>query len=120
MKKKREFLKGDIYYCDLGKNENSEQGGIRPVLIVQNDYGNKYSPTTIVCAITSQEKKKNLPTHIKLNVEDIDRLKKNSIVLIEQIMTIDKDKLKDYVGSIDDLTIMKVENALQISFGMFN
>lgn len=119
MEKKHEILKGDIYYCDLGKNENSEQGGVRPVLIVQNNYGNKYSPTTIVCAITSQEKK-NLPTHIKLNIEDIDKLKKNSIVLTEQIMTIDKNKLKDYVGSIDDLTMMKVENALNISFGMFS
>lgn len=115
---KREVLKGDIYYCDLGKNKNCEQGGIRPVLVLQNNYGNKYSSTTIVCAITSKPKNP-LPTHIKLNAEDIDQLKKDSIILTEQIKTIDQSTLKSYVGSIDDFTMMKVENALNISFGMF-
>lgn len=116
---KREILQGDIYYADLSPVLHSEQGGIRPVLIVQNNYGNKYAPTVIVCAITSQINKAKLPTHIKLGAENFDFLKKDSVILTEQIRTIDKKRLRDYIGSVDDLTMMKVENALQISFGMF-
>lgn len=117
---KKEVLKGDIYYCDLSPALNCEQGGIRPVLIVQNNQGNKYSPTTIACAITSQIKKAKLPTHVKLSAEDIEKLKKDSIVMTEQVRTIDKNRLREYVGSIDGNTLIKVENALNISFGMFS
>lgn len=116
---KREILKGDIYYADLSPVLHSEQGGIRPVLVVQNNYGNKYSPTIIVCAITSQINKAKLPTHIRLEKEQFEFLKKDSVIMTEQIRTIDRKRLRDYVGSIDDFTMMKVENALNISFGMF-
>lgn len=116
---KREFLKGQIYYCDLSPVIGCEQGGIRPVLVVQNNFDNKYSSNTVVCIITSQINKSKLPTHIKINAENIDKLKKDSVIMTEQIRTIDKKRLRDYVGRVDDTTMMKVENALQISFGMF-
>lgn len=117
---KNEILKGQIYYCDLSPSLHSEQGGIRPVLVVQNNMGNKYAPTTIVCAITSQINKAKLPTHVKLSAEDIERLKKDSVILTEQIRTVDRNRLRDYVGSVDDFTMLQVENALNISFGMFS
>jgi mRNA interferase MazF len=118
---KQEILKGDVYFCDLGESIYSEQKGKRPVLIVQNDFGNKYSPTTIVCPITSdKENKPKLPTHIKLCKEQFSFLKYDSIILTEQVRAIDKRRLKDCVGRIDDnVTMIKVENALQIGFGMF-
>ena len=109
--------RGDIYYADLSPVIGSEQGGIRPVLIVQNDIGNKYSPTVIAAAITSQKDKTKLPTHIEINAENCG-LAKNSIVLLEQIRTIDKKRLKEKIGCLDEGLMEKVNEALGISFGI--
>ena len=108
--------RGDMYYADLSPVVGSEQGGIRPVLIVQNDVGNKYSPTVIAVAITSQLNKNKLPTHIEVNCQDYG-LSKDSVILAEQIRTIDKKRLKDRIGHIDNEIMNKVNNALGISFG---
>lgn len=116
---KREILRGQIYYADLGAAFNSEQSGVRPVLIIQNNVGNKYSPTTIVAAITSSQSKAKLPTHIELKASDVEGLNKDSIVLCEQIRTIDKKRLKEFRGQLDDYTMMEVSAAIQTSFGMF-
>lgn len=110
--------RGDMFYADLSPVVGSEQGGIRPVLIIQNDLGNKYSPTVIAAAITSQTNKAKLPTHIELG-ENTSGLKSNSVVLAEQIRTIDKSRLKEKIGHIDDNQIMnKLNNALGVSFGL--
>lgn len=109
--------RGDIYYADLSPVVGSEQGGIRPVLIVQNDVGNKFSPTVIAAAITSQREKSKLPTHIELNSE-LCGLSKDSVVLLEQIRTIDKRRLKEKMGVIDGNAINQVNRALSISFGL--
>lgn len=110
--------RGDMFYADLSPVVGSEQGGIRPVLIIQNDLGNKYSPTVIAAAITSQTNKAKLPTHIELG-ENTSGLKSNSVVLTEQIRTIDKSRLKEKIGHIDDATVMnKINNALGVSFGL--
>ena len=110
--------RGDMFYADLSPVVGSEQGGIRPVLIIQNDLGNKYSPTVIAAAITSQTNKTKLPTHIELG-ENTSGLKSNSVVLTEQITTIDKSRLKEKIGHIDDMQIMnKLNNALGFSFGL--
>ena len=110
--------RGDMFYADLSPVVGSEQGGIRPVLIIQNDLGNKYSPTVIAAAITSQTNKAKLPTHIELG-ENTSGLKSNSVVLAEQIRTIDKSRLKEKIGHIDDVQIMsKLNNALGVSFGL--
>ena len=110
--------RGDMFYADLSPVVGSEQGGIRPVLIIQNDLGNKYSPTVIAAAITSQTTKNKLPTHIEIESKDWG-LKNDSIVLTEQIRTIDKSRLKEKIGHIDDNNIMdKVNNALGVSFGL--
>ena len=109
--------RGDIYYADLSPVVGSEQGGIRPVLIVQNDIGNKYSPTVIAAAITSQTGKSSLPTHIELDSLNCG-LAQNSIVLLEQIRTIDKKRLKERMGQLDDTSMFKVNHALQVSFGL--
>lgn len=114
---KREILKGDIYYADLSPTLNCEHGGVRPVLVVQNNNGNKYAPTTIVCAITSQINTAKLPTHVKLNTDDVNNLKKDSVVLTEQVRTINKERLQKYIGNLDDLTMLKVRKALFTSFG---
>lgn len=111
--------RGDIYYADLSPVIGSEQGGVRPVLIVQNDIGNKYSPTVIAAAITSQTGKTRLPTHIKLNAEKCG-LAKDSVVLLEQIRTLDKKRLKERMGTLDDGAMVKVNEALFISFGLEN
>jgi len=112
--------RGDMFYADLSPVVGSEQGGIRPVLIVQNDTGNKYSPTVIAAAITSQMNKNRLPTHIELGSEEFG-LKANSVVLTEQIRTIDKSRLKEKIGHIDDSRIMnKINNAIGVSFGLEN
>ena len=111
--------RGDIYYADLSPVIGSEQGGIRPVLIVQNDVGNKYSPTVIAAAITSQTGKTRLPTHIKLNAEKCG-LAKDSVVLFEQIRTLDKKRLKERMGTLDIGAMGKVNEALSISFGLEN
>ena len=110
--------RGDMFYADLSPVVGSEQGGVRPVLIIQNDLGNKYSPTVIAAAITSQTNKTKLPTHIELD-ENTKGLKSNSVVLTEQIRTIDKSRLKEKIGHIDDNTIInKLNNALGVSFGL--
>ena len=109
--------RGDIYYADLSPVVGSEQGGIRPVLIVQNDVGNRFSPTVIAAAITSQKDKARLPTHIQLNSTG-SGLAKDSIVLLEQIRTIDKKRLKEHMGRLDDHSMARVDEALQVSFGL--
>ena len=109
--------RGDIYYADLSPVIGSEQGGVRPVLIVQNDVGNKYSPTVIAAAITSQKEKNNLPTHIKLDAHNCG-LSKDSIVLLEQIRTIDKKRLRERMGALDGASMNQVDKALSISFGL--
>lgn len=109
--------RGDIYYADLSPVIGSEQGGIRPVLVVQNNVGNKYSPTVIIAAITSQLTKAKLPTHIELEKEKYN-LMKDSVVLLEQIRTLDKRRLKDKVGFIDELTMQRVDVAMMISLGI--
>ena len=108
--------RGDMFYADLSPVVGSEQGGIRPVLVIQNDTGNKYSPTVIVSAITSQMNKNKLPTHIELDSEEFG-LKADSVVLAEQIRTIDKSRLKEKIGHIDDNSIMnRVNNAIRYKF----
>ena len=109
--------RGDIIYADLSPVVGSEQGGIRPVLIVQNDIGNKYSPTVIVAAITSRINKAKMPTHIEIEGEK-HGLVKDSVILAEQIRTIDKRRLKERIGSIDDTIMDSIDNALKISFGI--
>jgi len=112
--------RGDIYYADLSPVVGSEQGGIRPVLIVQNDVGNKYSPTVIASAITSQLNKTKLPTHIELGQAEYFGLAKDSVVLAEQIRTIDKKRLKEKIGHLDDNLMKRVNDALGVSFGIKN
>lgn len=109
--------RGDIYYADLSPVVGSEQGGVRPVLIVQNDVGNKFSPTVIAAAITSQRDKNNLPTHIEVNAHDCG-LAKDSVVLLEQVRTIDKRRLKEKMGALDNNEMGKINQALSISFGL--
>lgn len=109
--------RGDIYYADLSPVVGSEQGGIRPVLIVQNDVGNRFSPTVIAAAITSQKDKARLPTHIQLRSTG-SGLARDSIVLLEQIRTLDKRRLKEHMGRLDDESMLRVDEALQISFGL--
>ena len=109
--------RGDIYYADLSPVVVSEQGGIRPVLVIQNDIGNKYSPTVIAAAITSQINKAKMPTHIELAAKDYG-LNKDSVILLEQIRTIDKRRLREKIGRIDDGLMASVNNALSISFGL--
>lgn len=109
--------RGDIYYADLSPVVGSEQGGVRPVLIVQNDIGNRFSPTVIAAAITSQHTKANLPTHITLNAVD-SGLARDSIVLLEQVRTIDKHRLKERMGKLDADSMHLVDRALSISFGL--
>ena len=109
--------RGDIYYADLSPVVGSEQGGVRPVLIIQNDVGNRYSPTVIAAAITSQQDKAKLPTHIKESADNCG-LSKDSIVLLEQVRTIDKQRLKERMGCLDDGSMTRVDQALSVSFGL--
>lgn len=109
--------RGDIYYADLSPVVGSEQGGIRPVLIVQNDVGNKYSPTIIISAITSQINKAKLPTHIEISSDEYG-LNKDSVILLEQVRTIDKKRLKEKIGHISDELMSRVNDGLMISFGL--
>lgn len=109
--------RGEIYYADLSPVVGSEQGGMRPVLIVQNDVGNKHSPTVIAAAITSKMDKAKLPTHIAVNASSCG-LAKNSVVLLEQIRTIDKTRLKERMGELDTGSMSAVNSALSISFGL--
>lgn len=109
--------RGEIYYADLSPVVGSEQGGVRPVLIVQNDVGNKFSPTVIAAAITSQRDKNNLPTHIEVDARNCG-LTRDSVVLLEQVRTIDKRRLKERMGSLDTDDMGKVNQALSVSFGL--
>lgn len=111
--------RGDIFYADLSPVIGSEQGGVRPVLIVQNDVGNKYSPTVIAAAITSQINKAKLPTHIEISAQEYG-LQKDSVILLEQIRTIDKKRLREKIGHLDDELMDKVNEAIGISFGLMD
>ena len=109
--------RGDIFYADLSPVIGSEQGGVRPVLIIQNDIGNKFSPTVIATAITSQINKAKMPTHIELDARNYG-LPKNSVILAEQIRTIDKMRLKQRISALDEETMSKVDQALLVSLGL--
>ena len=109
--------RGEIYYADLSPVVGSEQGGIRPVLIVQNDVGNKHSPTVIAAAITSQINKARLPTHIELSARSFG-LTKDSVILLEQIRTIDKKRLLERMGKLDEDVMSRVDEAIAVSFGL--
>lgn len=111
--------RGDVYYADLSPVIGSEQGGVRPVLVVQNDIGNRYSPTVIVSAITSQINKAKLPTHIEISSDDFS-LPKDSVVLLEQIRTIDKKRLKEKIGRFDRNLMVEVDDCLKISLGLID
>lgn len=111
--------RGEMYYADLSPVVGSEQGGVRPVLILQNDTGNKYSPTIIAAAITSKLDKARLPTHIEL-LGDSYGLQKNSVVLLEQIRTLDKRRLKEKIGALPQDTMKRVNDALLVSLGFMN
>ena len=109
--------RGDIYYADLSPVVGSEQGGIRPVLIVQNNVGNKFSPTVIAAAITSQINKAKMPTHIEIGAADYG-LSKDSVILLEQVRTIDKTRLKERIGHLNDHLMNRVNEAIEISLGL--
>ncbi|MBC7335161.1 MAG: type II toxin-antitoxin system PemK/MazF family toxin [Clostridia bacterium] len=109
--------RGDIFYAQLNPVVGSEQGGTRPVLIIQNDIGNQYSPTTIIAAITSQINKAKLPTHVEISAEK-SGLERDSVILLEQIRTIDKSRLKQKVAFLDEETMTKVNRAIEISLGL--
>ena len=109
--------RGEIYYADLSPVVGSEQGGVRPVLIIQNDVGNKYSPTVIAAAITSQVNKAKMPTHISLCSRSFG-LTKDSVVLTEQIRTLDKKRLREKMGTLDEANMRRIDEALAVSFGL--
>ncbi len=109
-----QIKRGDIFYADLSPVVGSEQGGIRPVMIIQNDVGNRHSPTVICAAITSKMNKAKLPTHVEVDASKY-QLVKNSVVLLEQLRTIDKQRLKDYICHVDKKLMMQVDEALKIS-----
>ena len=109
--------RGDIFYADLSPVVGSEQGGTRPVLIVQNDVGNRYSPTVIAAAITSQQNKARLPTHIEIEARTYG-LSKNSVVLLEQVRTLDKRRLRERMGCLDEKAMQRVDGAIAISLGL--
>ena len=111
--------RGDIFYADLSPVVGSEQGGVRPVLVVQSDVGNKYSPTIIVAAVTSQINKAKLPTHMEIGASEYG-LPKDSVILLEQIRTIDKKRLREKIGHSDEEMMRKVDEALLISFGLID
>lgn len=110
--------RGELYYADLNPVVGSEQGGVRPILVLQNDVGNKYSPTIIAAATTSRLTKAKLPTHIELTKEH-SPLAKNSIVLLEQIRTIDKSRIKEKIGELSPEIMQQIDNALLVSLGFF-
>ena len=111
--------RGDIFYADLSPVVGSEQGGVRPVLIIQNDVGNRYSPTVIAAAITSQRDKAKLPTHIEVAASSCG-LQKDSTVLLEQVRTIDKRRLRERMGELPVDTMANIDSALSISFGLID
>ena len=110
--------RGDVFYADLRPVVGSEQGGIRPVLIIQNDIGNKHSPTVICAAITSKMNKAKLPTHIELSSKKYDMVK-DSVILLEQLRTIDKQRLKDKVCHLDSQILVKIDKALEVSLELY-
>ena len=112
-----DIKRGELYYADLSPVVGSEQGGLRPVLIIQNDVGNKYSPTVIAAAITSRMGKARLPTHIDIHADKVG-LSKDSVVLLEQIRTLDKRRLKERMGHLDGAVMSRVDSAIAISFGL--
>ena len=114
-----EIKRGDLYYADLSPVIGSEQGGVRPVIVIQNNIGNKYSPTIIVAAITSQINKAKLPSHIEISANEYG-LSKDSVILLEQIRTIDKKRIREKIGCLDNNMMLKVDNGIQISLGLFN
>lgn len=114
-----EVKRGDVFYADLSPVIGSEQGGFRPVLVVQNDIGNRYSPTVIIAAITSKISKAKLPTHIELEAKNTG-LDKDSVILLEQIRTVDKKRLKDKITHLDEETMKRVNNGLNISLGLWD
>ena len=116
---KSDIKKGDIYYASLNPVVGSEQKGERPVVVIQNNLGNKYSPTVIIAAITSQINKAKLPTHIEISSSEYG-LNKDSVILLEQIRTIDKKRLREKIGYLDNKTMLKVNNGLQISLDLFS
>ena len=111
--------RGDIFYADLSPVVGSEQGGVRPVVVVQNDVGNKYSPTVVIAAITSQINKAKLPTHVKIRGSEFG-LPKNSVALLEQLRTIDKRRLRERIGSFDNKVMLKINEAMAISLDLSN
>ncbi len=112
--------RGDLFYADLSPVIGSEQGGVRPVVVIQNDVGNKYSPTLIVAAITSRMNKANLPTNVRVKKSEGTDLPKNSVVLLEQVRTIDKKRLREKIGSFSDDILEEIDKALKISLGITN
>ncbi|WP_062350861.1 type II toxin-antitoxin system endoribonuclease NdoA [Bacillus kwashiorkori] len=111
--------RGDVYFADLSPVVGSEQGGVRPVLVLQNDIGNRFSPTVIVAAITAQIQKAKLPTHVEINAEKYG-FERDSVILLEQIRTIDKQRLTDKITHLDDEMMDRVDEALQISLGLID
>ncbi|MBQ7602635.1 MAG: type II toxin-antitoxin system PemK/MazF family toxin [Clostridia bacterium] len=114
-----EIKRGELYYANLSPVMGSEQGGLRPVLVVQNDIGNKYSPTVIVAAVTSSLTKAKLPTHIPITCATYTGLTKNSVILLEQLRTIDKMRLQQKIGQLDNTTMAQVDKAMLLSLGYF-
>ncbi|MGF9966191.1 type II toxin-antitoxin system endoribonuclease NdoA [Bacillus rhizoplanae] len=111
--------RGDVYFADLSPVVGSEQGGVRPVLVIQNDIGNRFSPTVIVAAITAQIQKAKLPTHVEIDAKRYG-FERDSVILLEQIRTIDKQRLTDKITQLDDLMMNRVDEALQISLGLID
>lgn len=109
--------RGDVYFADLSPVVGSEQGGVRPVLVIQNDIGNRFSPTVIVAAITAQIQKAKLPTHVEIDAEKYN-FERDSVILLEQIRTIDKQRLTDKITNLDETMMSRVDEALQISLGL--
>lgn len=116
---KVEILRGDVFYADLSPVIGSEQGGMRPVLIIQNDIGNHYSPTLIVAAITARMQKPKMPTHVLIDSEHAG-IERDSVILLEQIRTIDKQRLRDRVTHLEDSIMKRVDHSLQVSIGLLS
>lgn len=111
--------RGDVYFADLSPVVGSEQGGVRPVLVIQNDIGNRFSPTVIVAAITAQIQKAKLPTHVEIDAKSY-AFDRDSVILLEQIRTIDKQRLTDKITHLDEEMMERVNDALQISLGLID
>ncbi|CAM4141091.1 type II toxin-antitoxin system PemK/MazF family toxin [Bacillus cereus] len=111
--------RGDVYFADLSPVVGSEQGGVRPVLVIQNDIGNRFSPTVIVAAITAQIQKAKLPTHVEIDAKKYG-FERDSVILLEQIRTIDKQRLTDKITHLDEVMMSRVDVALQISLGLID